>query len=87
MSGITLKCGCIPDNSGYGYCSECVRKLREKIWSNLSDKEKAYDRHFASEQSKHLDDSLNNYERQTSCSCHINPPCSFCTNKEEEDSI
>ena len=39
-----LSCGCIPDASGYGYCSECTRKLREKIWKNMSSERKAYDR-------------------------------------------
>lgn len=46
-----LSCGCIPDASGFGYCSVCVRKLREKIWSKMSDSDKDYDRQFAPVQS------------------------------------
>ncbi len=52
-----LSCGCEPDASGYGYCGECTRKLREKIWNNMSEKRKQYDRHFAPGQSKTLDDA------------------------------
>jgi len=41
-----LKCGCTPDASGYGYCGECTRALRTKIWKNLTPEQKAYDRQF-----------------------------------------
>ena len=71
-----LKCGCIvTDASGFGYCEECVRKLRSKIWKNMSEKRKNYDRHFAAEQSAELDEA--SYEPE-GCSCHISAPCSFC---------
>lgn len=73
-----LSCGCTPDASGYGYCPECRRKLREKIWKNMSEKDRNYDRHFAPEKSKKLDKSIENREYNTGCSCHINPPCSYC---------
>lgn len=78
-----LSCGCTPDASGYGYCGECTRKLREKIWRKMSEKERAYDRHFAPEQSKELDNARMEYI--TSCSCHINPPCSYCTDGPGND--
>ena len=50
-----LKCGCVPDASGFGYCNECVRNLRLKIWRNMDEKKKQYDRHFAPEESAELD--------------------------------
>lgn len=79
-----LKCGCTPDASGYGYCSECVRKLRQKIWNKMSEEKRNYDRHFAPEQSKKFDEGIPD-EYDTGCSCHINPPCSYCTDKREEE--
>lgn len=83
---IVLPCGCVPDASGYGYCSECTRKLRERIWRKMSEKEKRYDRHFAPEQSKKLDESTyDDVEYSTGCSCHINPPCSYCEHKNHEE--
>ncbi len=78
-----LACGCTPDASGYGYCGECTRKLREKIWANMSEERKQYDRHFAPAQSKGLDNALENYTIDRSCSCHINAPCGFCVDKQE----
>lgn len=74
-----LACGCTPDASGFGYCGECTRKLREKIWNEMSKKDRDYDRHFAPQQSQKLDDAMN--EPYQGCSCHINPPCSYCVNK------
>lgn len=80
-----LSCGCTPDDSGFGYCSECVRKLRKKIWANMSRERRDYDRHVAPEQSQALDEELNEDNYNTGCSCHINPPCSYCISKGEED--
>lgn len=80
-----LPCGCIPDGSGYGYCGECTRKLKEKIWKNMSEKRKKYDRHFDSVQSQALDDAMDRYDRSEGCSCHINPPCNYCVSNNEED--
>tara|TARA_Y100000310_G_C20237867_1_gene603213 strand:+ start:252 stop:503 length:252 start_codon:yes stop_codon:yes gene_type:complete len=79
-----LSCGCIPDASGYGYCGECTRMLRQKIWANMSEKRKNYDRHFAPEQSRELDDALNDFDNNRCCSCHINAPCGYCMNSNEE---
>lgn len=76
-----LACGCVPDASGFGWCSECVRKLREKIWRKMSPQKKAYDRTFAPEQSQVLDEAT----LDGGCSCHINPPCSYCVNKGGDD--
>lgn len=87
-----LPCGCIPDASGFGWCSECCRKLREKIWRNMSNKRKQYDRHFAPQQSAALDEACNEKDLSVDCdddqgcSCHINPPCAFCMSKDENSS-
>lgn len=84
---MTLPCGCEPDASGYGYCGECTRKLREKIWSKMSEGKKNYDRHFAPSQSASLDGSIRDYHNgeYEGCSCHINPPCGYCTSKDEDE--
>lgn len=73
---MSLPCGCEPDASGYGYCAKCVRTLRQKIWNKMSEEKKNYDRQFAPKQSAFLDANVD-YENR-GCSCHINPPCSFC---------
>ena len=73
----TLSCGCEPDSSGFGWCSDCVKKLRSKIWSTMSEERKKYDRTFAPEESMELDNMQ--------CSCHINPPCNFCVDQNPED--
>ncbi len=80
-----LNCGCIPDASGFGYCSECVRKLREIIWKNMSEGRKGYDREFAPKESKVLDEAMKNYDNEESCSCHINPPCGYCVSGNIEE--
>ena len=76
-----LKCGCTPDASGYGYCGECTRALRKKIWSEMSEEKKDYDRQMAPSESKYLD------ELSRSCECHICPPCSYCISQSENDHI
>jgi hypothetical protein len=78
---MALDRGCTPDASGFGYCGECSRKLREKIWREMPAAQKRYDRHFDPAGSKELDDAVYG----ESCSCHINPPCGYCVNKQEEE--
>jgi len=80
-----LSCGCIPDASGYGYCPECERKLREKIWREMGENRRRYDRHFDPVGSAALDDAVFPDGPPSGCSCHINPPCSYCVNKNSED--
>ena len=80
-----LPCGCTPDASGYGYCGECIRKLKEKIWAEMSEDRKNYDRNFAPSQSLNLDVSMLDYEVNQSCSCHIDAPCGYCVEKEDTD--
>jgi hypothetical protein len=76
-----LPCGCTPDASGFGYCGDCSRKLRERIWREMPEDKKQYDRHLDPDGSKKLDDAVYG----GCCSCHINPPCSYCVNKLEEE--
>lgn len=78
-----LPCGCIPDASGYGYCSKCVLELRKKIQRRLSEGQKEYDRMMDPKGSKALEDACKQ-EDEVCCSCHINPPCVYCTSKEGE---
>lgn len=82
-----LKCGCTPDASGFGYCSECTRQLREKIWRNMDEKRKNFDRYIDPRGSAILDAALDYGDRdyQSGCSCHINPPCSYCERKGSEN--
>lgn len=76
---MNLPCGCTPDASGFGYCGECTRKLREKIWSKMSEERKNYDRQFDPGGSKELDVAMTRYGSEpTCCSCHISAPCSYC---------
>ncbi len=77
-----LECGCVPDASGFGYCSKCTSSLRKKIWRKMSEERKNYDRTFAPRQSLDLDVSTFEEDIERGCSCHINPPCSYCVEKE-----
>ena len=79
-----LSCGCTPDASGFGYCEKCTRTLRAKIWKSMSEKEKAYDGHFSPAASRALDEA-EEYGDQCGCSCHIDPPCSYCLSKDDDD--
>jgi hypothetical protein len=85
MSEFRLKCGCIPDASGYGYCGECTRKLRLKIWNGLSEGQRQYDRQFGGEEIAELERDYTHTYEQTCCSCHINAPCGYCESKNEDD--
>ncbi len=78
-----LACGCTPDASGFGWCGECVRTLHEKIWREMPAKKRAYDRHFAPNQSRELDATA--WVNEGCCSCHIDPPCSYCLSKSEAE--
>ncbi len=86
-----LSCGCTPDASGFGYCGECNVGLRKKIWKEMSEERRRFDRHVAPEQSAELDEACDvkpekfgePEEYNTGCSCHINPPCSYCEGRDE----
>ena len=88
---MSLSCGCTPDASGFGWCSECVAALRKKIWNEMSAEDRNYDRHFAPgvsagyDKACDIDPSEDQEPDHEGCSCHINTPCSFCTSQGEED--
>lgn len=72
----------------YYDCGRCTRERRERIWRNMTPEQRAYDRHvdplgaYTSGISAPVGDSFM-YESQ-GCSCHISPPCSYCTRDTEE---
>jgi len=76
-----LECGCVPDASGYGYCEKCEKALHTKIWKNMSEDRKKYDRMVDPSGSAQLDE----WGKEECCSCHINPPCSYCVEQGEEN--
>lgn len=73
-----VNCGNKNCEDGYYRCGRCTTETRRQIWLSMTEKQKAYDRHvdptgaFTSGYSA---------GRPTSCTCHINPPCSHCADK------
>lgn len=63
----------------YYYCGLCTRKRRAAAYRCLTAAQKAYDRHVDPAGAYHTD-------FPEGCSCHINPPCSFCTDSERTPS-
>ncbi|KKM94592.1 hypothetical protein LCGC14_1196700 [marine sediment metagenome] len=84
MSDKKLPCSCTPDASGFGYCGDCTRKLKEKIWKKMSVGRKNYDRHFDPNGSKTLDEAMNDHDNNRCCSCHISAPCGYCVSQGQE---
>lgn len=78
------RCSCV---EGQYQCGFCRGIERQKIWNRMSAKDRAYDRYVDPRNSTVLDSGmdvdLDRYE--AGCSCHINPPCSFCTSQSEDD--
>lgn len=61
------------------YCGKCADERRRIAYKSLTPKQKAYDNTVDPLNAYHTD-----YDRESSgCSCHINPPCSYCTSKEQ----
>lgn len=77
-----LSCGCVPDKYE---CWNCRKANRKKIWAKMGEREKEYDRHFAPEQSAELDRLVEADLDERQCSCHINPPCSYCVDSGVEE--
>lgn len=75
------RCSCV---TGQYECGFCQAISRQRIWNNMSEKDRDYDRYVDPANSLVLDSgralNINNIER--GCSCHINPPCSWCTDSE-----
>ncbi len=83
MLGV-LKCGCTPDASGFGYCDECEQALRKKVYRNMSQERKNYDRYVLRMKGPCFEEEPSFLDKGC-CSCHIDPPCSFCENSNEEE--
>ena len=59
-------------------CPACNRLRMRRIDLRLTPEQRAYDNFV---------DPLRYYHHdfQSGCSCHINPPCSYCTSKSDDD--
>lgn len=85
---------CKHGNAGCGIswdCGACTRERHEAIWKRMTPGERAYDR-MVDPQGAYTsglsapggDDGLWDRDEQ-GCSCHINPPCSYCVNKSRDE--
>ena len=77
------RCCCV---TGHYKCGFCRGITRQRIWNQMAPERRAYDRNVDPFNSAVLDAGIGvdlaAYER--GCSCHISPPCSFCTSQPEE---
>ena len=80
--------GACPD---YYYCWRCERERKETAWKRMTPAQSNYDRYVdplgaytAGLSAPGGDDHLWRTPPRE-CSCHINPPCSFCTDAPAED--
>lgn len=70
-----LSCG-----QGYWDCGKCTEEYNRRAYARLTPAQKAYDNMVDPLGAYHTD-----YDRMPeSCSCHINPPCSYCTSSADE---
>lgn len=78
------RCSCVPGHYDCGFCSGL---RRQRIWNAMSPERRAYDRYVDPANSSVLDSGrnvdLDAYER--GCTCHISPPCSFCTSEADAE--
>jgi hypothetical protein len=76
------RCSCV---TGHYECGFCRGIKRQRIWNQMSAKDRAYDRYVDPANSSVLDAGMSvdlaEYER--GCSCHLSAPCSFCTSQSE----
>ena len=71
-------CSCV---TGQYECWHCRKPKLDAIWRRMTPAQQEYDRLALAGWPKDDDD---NYER-SGCSCHINPPCNFCTSQSDEE--
>jgi len=69
------RCSCVTGQYECGFCRG--PKLR-RIWNNMTERQRDYDRDVAHAP---LDDG--DYER--GCSCHLSAPCSWCIDQPDPD--
>lgn len=75
----------------YYYCGKCTRERREEAWRRMTPAQRDYDRHvdplgaYTSGLSAPCGDAHLWSSPATGCSCHISPPCAYCTSKASED--
>jgi len=66
---------------GCWYCDKCSEESNLAAYNRLTQEQKDYDNMVDPLGAYHTD-----YDRvPEGCSCHINPPCSYCVNKNDED--
>lgn len=61
----------------YYDCGKCSWARKKEIWRKMTPKQRAYDAYVAPALASALNNEAWAFEPQ-GCSCHINPPCSFC---------
>ena len=70
-------------------CGRCKRERYEAIWRRMTPGQRAYDRMVDPMGAYTCGISVPGGDRfmytNDSCSCHINPPCSYCVNRSIEE--
>lgn len=69
------KCGCV---IGFYQCGRCEGIEQKAIWAKMTAKQRDYDRYVDPHGSAALDRSIASHDAD-GCSCHISPPCNYCT--------
>jgi hypothetical protein len=65
-----LLCSCEP--ADHEECGCCARARRKSAYNKLTNEQRDYDRYVDPRQQYSTD-------FPAGCSCHINPPCGYCT--------
>lgn len=67
--------------SGYWDCGKCKDEIHRAAYKRLTPAQKDYDNFVDPRGAYHTD-----YDSEPrGCSCHINPPCNYCTSKSDDD--
>jgi hypothetical protein len=75
------RCSCV---NGQYECGWCSAIKRQRIWRQMTLQQQTYDRYVDPHNSAVLDSErhLDLDRIGRGCSCHISPPCSWCTDPE-----
>jgi hypothetical protein len=76
-----LACG-----QGYWDCGKCSYDRRKAAYRRLTPEQKAYDNLVDPLGAYHTDFDRLERQSEDGCSCHINPPCSYCVSQPSEES-